>query len=158
MQGTLSTGANYARTPFRLKLFNCVLGIQPRNVMQTSPQHWTLPAVGLRGGASGLYCQNTANAYEISSFKIMSLSPTSSHVYVNYTSLFSQTQSQSQGGNKGISAFSAAASSYSQGQFQVRSASMQAFDVLDLSSEALDWSKPATTKPTMLQATFPKTL
>ncbi len=73
--------------------------------------------------------------------KVMSVSPTSSHVYVSYSSIFSQ------GGNKAMTAFQAASATYAnggvQGSWQVRSASMSALDVLDISPEALEWTKPA---------------
>ncbi|MDR2706814.1 MAG: hypothetical protein LBC02_13620 [Planctomycetaceae bacterium] len=75
----------------------------------------------------------------------MSVSPTSSSVYVNYSSLFSQ------GGNKAFSAFQATAANYGNGIFQVRRASVSTLDILDLSPEGLyqyqSQSQPKTLQP-----------
>lgn len=61
----------------------------------------------------------------------MSVSPTSSSVYVNYSSFFSQN------GNKAFSAFQATAANYGNGTFQVRRASALTLDILDISPEGL---------------------
>ncbi|MDR1963903.1 MAG: hypothetical protein LBQ50_09000, partial [Planctomycetaceae bacterium] len=61
----------------------------------------------------------------------MSISPTSSSVYVDYSSFFSQ------GKNKAFSAFQITAGSYANGAFQVRRASELTLDILDISAEGL---------------------
>ncbi|MDR3197669.1 MAG: hypothetical protein LBU34_07330 [Planctomycetaceae bacterium] len=61
----------------------------------------------------------------------MSVSPTSSNVFINYSSYFSQ------GGNKAFSAFQAAVANYGNGAFQVRRASASTLDILDISPEGL---------------------
>ncbi|MDR2117905.1 MAG: hypothetical protein LBP87_16145 [Planctomycetaceae bacterium] len=61
----------------------------------------------------------------------MSVAPTNSSVYVDYSSFFSQ------GGKKTFSTFQATAASYGNGAFQVRRASALTLDILDLSPEGL---------------------
>lgn len=63
---------------------------------------------------------------------IMSISPTSSHVYVNYSSLFSQ------GNNKTFSALQAAIANYSNGTAQTNNVATSTSDILEISQEGLD--------------------